>query len=69
LNDILENKRRSETAVTLDDSELLKIELLDIDKNHTAALFNELLKTKAVKDMARSRRIPPPTKISTAFVK
>ena len=62
LNDILENKRRSETAVTLDDSELLKIELLDIDKNHTAALFNELLKTKAVKDMARYRTDSTPGK-------
>jgi anti-anti-sigma factor len=50
LRDILENRRRSETAVTLDNSELLKIKLLDIDKNQTAAYYNELLKTKTVND-------------------
>jgi len=54
LSDILENKRRSETAVTLDDSELLKIEPLDLDNNHTASLFNQPLKTRTAKDIAPS---------------
>jgi anti-anti-sigma factor len=54
LKDILENKSRSETAVTLDHSELLQASILDIDKNQTAALYNELVKTKTVEALSTS---------------
>jgi len=54
LRDILENINRPETAAALDHAEVLKIKLLDIDNNQTAALYNELLKTKPVKDQSTS---------------
>jgi anti-anti-sigma factor len=54
LKDILENKKRSETAVALNNAEVLKIQLLGTEKNQTAALYNELVKTKTAKGISTS---------------
>jgi anti-sigma B factor antagonist len=54
LRDILENKRRTETAVAIEKSELLQLHILDIDKNQAAAFYNELLKTQPAKELSTS---------------
>jgi anti-sigma B factor antagonist len=54
LEDVLQNIRRPHTAIALERSELLKIELMNISKQQINLLFNDLTKTRKTNNLLSS---------------